>query len=74
MVLTHKIVNAGFFRGLGVADLATKYKVPITTIEHAIRIQLRRDIYIPPTQESIFSEQLPRQMTVSEVYGDMEIN
>ena len=73
MAVTHKNVNLNFFRGLGVLEIAAKCRVPVTTVENAIRQQLRKDVFVAPVQEHLFAGAAPRQMTISEVYGEIEI-
>lgn len=70
MALTHKSVNTSFFQGMGISDIAAKYKVPVTTVENAIRLQLRRDIYVAPVQHKLLKDE---QITISEIYGEITV-
>jgi hypothetical protein len=71
MAITHKIIATSFVRGQGVLDISSRYQVPIATVENAVRVHLRRDMYVAPEQLTI--EQKPEQLTIAERYGEITV-
>lgn len=70
MAITHKIIATSFVRGQGVLDISARYQVPIATVENAVRLHLKRDLYSIPEQMNINTKE---QMTIAEVYGEITI-
>lgn len=70
MAITHRVIATSFIRGLGVLDISARYQVPIATVENAVRVHLRRDMYAAPEQMTIDNKE---QMTIIERYGSIQV-
>lgn len=70
MAITHRLIVTSFVRVQGVLEISARYSIPITSVEHSLRVHLRRDTYIAPDQMTIDNKD---QMTIAERYGEIEI-
>lgn len=69
-MINYKTIATKFVQGYGVADVCKLYNIPSTTVEHALRCGLKRDMYAAPEQITIDNKE---QMTIAEVYGEVDI-
>lgn len=74
MAITHKLIFDRFIQGCGLMEVARMYTLPLTTVEHVLRIRLADKIYTPPEQLTLEPSEEPRkQLTIAEIYGEIEI-
>jgi|HubBroStandDraft_1064217.scaffolds.fasta_scaffold13278_7 hypothetical protein len=69
-MVTNSLLKRRFLSGEGVIDVANRYKLPLTTVENALRVALKKDAFQPPVQMTIDHKE---QMSIAEVYGEITI-